>query len=208
MKNLKKFKGGIQVQAQCVDKSDVVKDTKWTDNRQVIYSINGKEVPPSFIAKNNNIKYLYGGGNSSGKLLNAEFKRYLIEKVFNVENASDLRNAIGYNGDFTSTKVIKILSNGVKNPLDEKIYKITSVPNPNISKRPNKKLQSGERIKTGFGCHKGVAEVKILQNGQEVDTQTAETPRYADGIIYTLGPEMEACNALWSKVVEDSQNQS
>ena len=28
VKNLKKFKGGIQVQAECVDKSDVVKDTK------------------------------------------------------------------------------------------------------------------------------------------------------------------------------------
>ena len=38
--------------------------------------------------------------------------------------------------------------------------------------------------------------------------KTAETPRYADGVIYTLGPEMEACNALWSKVVEDSKKQS
>ena len=108
-------------------------------------------------------------------------------------------NAIGYKGEWENKKAIKLL---IKHGI------LTSKPNPKISKRPNKKLRSGERIKTGFGCHKGVAEVKILQNNKEVDTQTAETPRYADGGIYTLGPEMEACNALWSKVVEDSKKQS
>ena len=197
--NLKKFKGGIQVQAECVDKSDVVKDTKWTDNRQVIYSINGKEVPPSFITKTNVIKYLYGGAATSGKLKLPEFKKYLMEKIYDVESLKELKKAMGYDGEWDIKKAMAMLKAN---------QTLTSKPNPNISKRPNKKLRSGERIKTGFGCHKGVAKVKILQNGQEVDTQTAETPRYADGIIYTLGPEMEACNALWSKVVEDSKNQS
>jgi hypothetical protein len=205
--NLKKFKGGLQVQAECVDKSDIVTDDKWTDNRQVIYSINGKEVPPSFITRSNVIKYLYGGTQTQGKLKNAEFKRYLKEKVFNVEDYSGVKKILRYEGDFTSRKAIKILINGIETD-DKKKYKITSVPNPKLPNRPNKKLKSGERIKTSFGCHKGVAEVKILQNNQEVDTQTAETPRYADGVIYTLGPEMEACNALWSKVVEDSKKQS
>ena len=126
--NLKKFKGGIQVQAECVDKSDIVKDTKWTDNRQVIYSINGKEIPPSFITKTNVIKYLYGGGNSSGKLKGAEFKRYLMEKIYNVESLKELKKAMGYEGEWDTKKAMAMLKAN---------QTLTSKPNPNISKRLN-----------------------------------------------------------------------
>ena len=100
VKNLKKFKGGIQVQAECVDKSDIVTDDKWSDNRQVIYSINGKEIPPSFITKTNVIKYLYGGAATSGKLKGPEFKRYLMEKIYNVESLKELKKAMGYEGEW------------------------------------------------------------------------------------------------------------
>ena len=122
-----------------------------------------------------------------------------MEKIYNVESLKELKKAMGYEGEWDTKKAMAMLKAN---------QKLTSKPNPKLSKRPNKKLRSGERIKTGFGCHKGVAKVKILQNDKEVDTQNAETPRYADGVIYTLGPEMEACNALWSKVVEDSKKQS
>ena len=197
IKNLKQFKGGVQVQAECADMSDIVTDLNWSDNRQLLYSFNNETIPPTFINNANEKKTMYNseaGTISKSVLLMYLRVKYKVETNVELSEKLEIESSSSFNKMFDT-----ISSNGM----------LTSKANPKLSMRKNKKLMNGNRVKTAFGCHKGVAVIKVLHNGKEVDVnENVSTPRYADGNIYTLGPEMEACNALWSKVVEDSKNQS
>ena len=184
VENLKKFKGDLQIQAECINTPNVTSDL-WSDKRKKLYSIDNLLLPPMFNSTRlNRLIYLYG---KDGKIKTTSMINWMRENIeeFKDKNTSTIKELLGLSRNANSEDIIKKLS---------RIKRITSEPNPKIPKGKD----------SSFGCHKGVAEVNVVQNGREVDTQNVTTPRFADGTIYTLGPVMEACSAKWNQLVKAS----
>ena len=192
--NLKKYKGGLQITAECIETGGRT-NKQWFDKRSQIWYYGSEDnlLPAQYIRKKDGTtKTSYG---TDGTLQQGGI--YWLMQNHGMEICKKLEcSDFDPNKKYTDTQLLsRIRKEYGRNTSSVQVMEklMDYIDNPNENR---------------FGCHKGVANIKILQNDSPVDTQTATTPRYADNVQYTLGPEMEACNALWSKVVEDSKNQT
>tara|TARA_R100001509_G_scaffold164628_1_gene142952 strand:+ start:1001 stop:2650 length:1650 start_codon:yes stop_codon:yes gene_type:complete len=192
--NLKKYKGGLQITAECIETGGKT-NQQWFDKRSQIWYYGSKDnlLPSQYIRKKDGrTKFSY---STKGELQQGGV--YWLMQNHGMEICKKLEcSDFDPNKEYTDSQLLtRIRKEYGKNTSSVQVMEklMDYIDNPNENR---------------FGCHKGVANIKILQNDSPVDTQTVTTPRYADNVQYTLGPEMEACNGLWSKVVDDSKNQS
>jgi len=192
--NLKKYKGGLQITAECI-KTGGKTNEQWFDQRSQIWYYGSKDnlLPAQYIRKKDGktkTSYTQKGELNGGGV-------YWLMQNHGMEICKKLEcSDFDPNKKYTDSQLLtRIRKEYGKNTTSVQVMEklMDYIDNPNEKR---------------FGCHKGVASIQILQNNSPVDTQTVTTPRYADKVQYTLGPEMEACNALWSKVVDDSKKQS
>ena len=176
------YKGNLQIEAECIETTTGEEQGSWFDKRPKIYYYKGSELPPSFIY-DGEMKYLYSG---KGKINTIKMAIYLIQKY-----SEEICKDYGCDSKSTPGKINRELRDKFGDSAQIVKKLTTNSKNPHLGR---------------FGCHKGVATVKIMQNNGTIKTKEGlSTPRYADNTLHNLGPIMEACNAKWNLLVDASK---
>jgi len=191
--SLREYKGDLQIEAECIETSGNIRDG-WFDKRKKVYYYENEEneLTSSFIYHNkrnnepNKRVWLY---TKDGAIKFNSALLWIVQKY-----GKELCQKYGCD----SNKISGNPSNYRYRIELKKVFEGKDIAKKLLKSKRNINLNR-------FGCHKGVASVKIIQNDTPVDTKNVSTPRYADNTKHNLGPIMEACNAKWNQLVDASK---